>query len=156
MAKRTVPRAPPLLSIGCPSENGCTRVEGGCRGTGVPEEAVGTAAGSGRTGVPVADHIAVSTTELREIGRSVAKLKCHFEHAKDLVDSYDAEMGSGEVAEALDAFADDWKKKRKQLCDGLEFLGRTAEEAAKAYDGLDQHLADALLKSQAGKGGEGK
>ncbi|MFJ6837457.1 hypothetical protein [Streptomyces sp. NPDC091209] len=103
----------------------------------------------------MADHIAVSTTELRDISRSVAKLKTHFEHAKDLVDSYDAEIGSGEVAGALDAFADDWKKKRKVLCDGLEFLGRTAEEAAKAYDGLDQHLADALLKSQDGKDGKG-
>lgn len=105
------------------------------------------------TGVAVADHIAVSTSELRDISRSVAKLKSHFEDAKDLVDSYDAEMGSSDVADALDAFADDWKKKRKQLCEGLEFLGRTAGEAAKAYDGLDQHLADALLKSQSGKGG---
>ncbi|MFD5814903.1 hypothetical protein [Streptomyces sp. NPDC127038] len=103
----------------------------------------------------MADHIAVSTKELRDIGRSVGKLKTHFEHAKDLVDSYDAEIGSAEVAEALDAFADDWKKKREQLCDGLEFLGRTAEEAAKAYDGLDQHLADALLKSRSGKDGNG-
>lgn len=101
----------------------------------------------------------MSTSELREISRSVAKLKTHFEHAKDLVDSYDAEIGSGDVADALDDFADDWKKKRKQLCDGLEFLGQTAGTAAKAYDDLDQHLAQALLKSQPGgaeQGGEGK
>jgi hypothetical protein len=100
------------------------------------------------TGVVVAEHVKVSTTELREISRSVAKLKANFEHAKDLVDSYGSEIGSGEVAGALDDFADDWKKKRKQLCDGLEFLGKTAGEAAKAYDGIDQHLADALLKAQ--------
>ncbi|MFF1652127.1 hypothetical protein [Streptomyces sp. NPDC058255] len=100
----------------------------------------------------MADHVAVSTSELREISRSVAKLKTHFEQAKDLVDSYDTEIGSGDVADALDDFADDWKKKRKQLCDGLEFLGKTAGTAAKAYDDLDQHLAQALLKSQPGKG----
>jgi len=104
----------------------------------------------------VADHVKVSTTELKEISRSVAKLKSHFEHARDLVDSYDSEMGSGDVAGALDDFADDWKKKRKQLCDGLEFLGKTAGAAAKAYDGVDQHLADALLKAQSGDGGKGK
>ncbi|MFI6490600.1 hypothetical protein [Streptomyces sp. NPDC050564] len=98
----------------------------------------------------------MSTSELREISRSVAKLKTHFEQAKDVVDSYDAEIGSGEVADALDDFADDWKKKRKQLCDGLEFLGKTAGTAAKAYDDLDQHLAQALLKSQPGKDGKGK
>lgn len=92
----------------------------------------------------------MSAAELREISRSVAKLKSGFEHAKDLVDSYGAEIGSGDVAGALDDFADDWKKKRKQLCDGLEFLGRTAGAAAKAYDGLDQHLADALLKARPG------
>jgi uncharacterized protein YukE len=96
----------------------------------------------------VADHTKVSTTELKDISRSLAKLKSHFEGAKDLVDSYDADMGSGDVAGALDDFADDWKKKRKQLCDGLEFLGKTAGTAAKAYDDLDQHLAQALLKSQ--------
>lgn len=117
---------------------------------------MGRPVGSTSTGVKVADHIAVSTSELREISRSVAKLKSHFEGAKDLVDSYDAEMGSGDVADALDDFADDWKKKRKQLCDGLEFLGKTAGSAAKAYDGLDQHLAQALLKSEPKKSGEGK
>ncbi|PTM88942.1 hypothetical protein C7821_113100 [Streptomyces sp. VMFN-G11Ma] len=102
------------------------------------------------TGVVVAKHVKVSTTELKEISRSVGKLKSQFEHSRDLVDSYDAEMGSDDVASALDDFADDWKKKRKQLCDGLEFLGKTAGAAAKAYDGLDQHLADALLKAQPG------
>ncbi|MFJ9565608.1 type VII secretion target [Streptomyces fuscichromogenes] len=98
----------------------------------------------------VAEHVKVSTSELREISRSVAKLKSNFEHAKDVVDSYGSEIGSGEVADALGDFADDWKKKRKQLCDGLEFLGKTAGEAAKAYDGVDRHLADALLKAQPG------
>ncbi|MEU2334895.1 type VII secretion target [Streptomyces sp. NPDC013172] len=98
----------------------------------------------------MAEHVSVSTSELREISRSLAKLKSNFDHAKDLVDSYGSEIGSGEVADALGEFADDWKKKRKQLCDGLEFLGKTAGEAAKAYDGIDQHLADALLKAQSG------
>ncbi|MEV0639647.1 hypothetical protein AB0I77_32875 [Streptomyces sp. NPDC050619] len=98
----------------------------------------------------------MSTTELREISRSVGKLKSQFDHAKDLVDSYDADMGSGDVAGALDDFADDWKKKRKELCDGLEFLGKTAGAAAKAYDGLDQHLAQALLKSQPESKGKGE
>lgn len=98
----------------------------------------------------MAEHVKVSAAELREISRSVAKLKSGFEHAKDLVDSYGAEIGSGDVAGALDDFADDWKKRRKQLCDGLEFLGRTAGAAAKAYDGLDQHLADALLWARPG------
>jgi uncharacterized protein YukE len=104
--------------------------------------------------VAVADHVAVSTKELREISRAVAKLKARFDHARDLVDSYDTEIGSGDVAGALDDFADDWNKKREQLCDGLEFLGRTAGTAAKAYDGLDQHLAQALLKSQPESGGK--
>ncbi|MEU4926985.1 hypothetical protein AB0G54_10840 [Streptomyces yokosukanensis] len=72
------------------------------------------------------------------------------------MDSYDAEMGPGDVASALDNFADDWKKKHKQLCDGLEFLGKTADTAAKAYDGLDDHLAQALPKSQSKGGGKGK
>ncbi|MEU1270214.1 type VII secretion target [Streptomyces sp. NPDC005799] len=109
-----------------------------------------------RTGVVVADHVKVSTSELKEISRSVARLKANFEQARDLVDSYGAEIGSGDVASALDDFADDWKKKRKELCDGLEFLGKTAGAAAKAYDGVDQHLADALLKAQPGDGGKGK
>ncbi|MFI9603139.1 hypothetical protein ACIHCX_25390 [Streptomyces sp. NPDC052043] len=103
----------------------------------------------------MADHIAVPTSELKEISRAVGKLTSHFEHARDLVHSYESEIGSGDVASALGNFADDWKKKRKQLCEGLEFLGKTAGAAAKAYDGLDQHLAQALLKSQPKNGGKG-
>jgi hypothetical protein len=93
------------------------------------------------------DHLKVSTTDLADVGRSLGTLKDEFEHSSTIVDSFHEFIGSGELADALGDSAGDWSKKRKELCGLLEELGKVADTAAKTYDGVDAHLADALLKA---------
>jgi hypothetical protein len=93
------------------------------------------------------DHLKVSTTMLADVGTSLGTLKSEFENSTSIVDSFHAFMGSGELAGAMDDFAGDWSKKRDELCKILEQLGKIADTAAKTYDGVDDHLAQALLKA---------
>jgi hypothetical protein len=93
------------------------------------------------------DHVTVSTSMLADVGRSLGTLKDEFEHSTNIVDSFHGFIGSGELADALGDFAGNWSKKRDELCKLLEELGKVADTAAKTYDGIDQHLADALIKA---------
>jgi hypothetical protein len=95
----------------------------------------------------MADHLNVSTSMLTDVGHSLGTLKNEFEQSTTVVDSFRGFIGSGELADALGDFASDWSKKRDELCSLLEELGKIADSAAKTYDGIDQHLADALLKA---------
>jgi hypothetical protein len=95
----------------------------------------------------MAEHLNVSTSMLADAGRSLGTLKDEFEHSTTIVDAFHAFIGSGELADALGDFAGDWSKKRDELCDQLAELGKVADTAAKTYDGIDQHLADALTKA---------
>ncbi|MBY8884696.1 hypothetical protein K7472_07540 [Streptomyces sp. PTM05] len=101
-------------------------------------------------------HIAVNTNELRTMGRTMATLRSDFEHGSDLMNSFSGYIGSGELAGALGDFSTDWSKKRDELCKGLQDLGDCVTKAAETYDGVDGHLASALLKAEAGKGGAAK
>ena len=93
------------------------------------------------------DHLKVSTTMLADVGTSLGTLKNEFDNSTRIVDSFHDYIGSGELAGAMDDFAGNWSKKRDELCKTLEELGKIADAAAKTYDGVDDHLAKALLKA---------
>ncbi len=102
------------------------------------------------------DHLKVDTRELATTGRALATLRSDFENGTNIVDSYRGFIGSGDLADALGDFSSDWSKKRDSLCKSLDDLSKCATAAAKAYDGVDGHLADALLKAEKKSGGDAK
>lgn len=95
-------------------------------------------------------HVKVSTSDLEAMATQLKRLQSEFEDAKGVVDGFTGAMGSGEVAGKLDDFATNWNIHRKALCSQIELLGKTAEGAAKTYDGVDDHLAKALEKAYSG------
>ncbi|PWI45974.1 hypothetical protein CK485_02200 [Streptomyces sp. ICBB 8177] len=93
------------------------------------------------------------------MGSTMATLRSDFEHGSDLVNSFSGYLGSGELSDALGDFSTDWSKKRDELCKNLQDLGTCVTKAAETYDGVDSHLASALLKAEKsaeGKGGAAK
>jgi hypothetical protein len=94
-------------------------------------------------------HIKVSTKDLEESATQLKRLQDEFEHSSQLMAEFRGFIGSGELADKLDDFASNWKIHREKLCKQIELLGKTAETAAKAYDGIDAHLAATLEKSYA-------
>lgn len=98
-------------------------------------------------------HVKVSTGDLADMGRQLARLKDEFEHSSDIVDGFRGYMGSGEIADKMDDLANNWKLHREDLCKAIEGLGKIAEGAARMYDGIDAHLAAALEKAAAQNSG---
>lgn len=92
----------------------------------------------------MAGHIAINTAELASVGQTLGRLKEEFDGAGQIVDHYSGYLGSGRVADTLHEFATNWDVHKKGITKDLEHLAGIADEAAKAWDGLDRDLAKAL------------
>ena len=99
-------------------------------------------------------HIKVSIADLNELATQLARLKEEFEGASDIVGGFSSVLGSKDVEGSMHNFATNWSIHRKDLCGAIEGLGKTADGAAKLYDGVDTHLAAALEKSAQKNSGE--
>lgn len=93
----------------------------------------------------MADHIAISTSELASVAETLGRLKSEFDNADKIVDHYSGFLGSGRMADTLHEFATNWDVHKKDITKDLDNLAGIAGEAAKAWDGLDRDLAKALL-----------
>jgi len=82
----------------------------------------------------MADHIKINTTLLREMGSSLGRLRDEFTHSTDITGAAKGDMGSGDVADALNNFASDWSKKRDELTKGLDTLSKTATGSADHWE----------------------
>ncbi|ACU73480.1 hypothetical protein Caci_4619 [Catenulispora acidiphila DSM 44928] len=95
----------------------------------------------------MANHIAINTGTLRDIGTQLGRLRDEFSHSTDITGAAAGEMGSGDVAGALNNFASDWSKKRDSLTQNLDTLSTTATQSAEHWDGLDADLAKSLINA---------
>lgn len=100
----------------------------------------------------MADHIKINTGTLRDMGTQLGQLRDEFTHSTDITGAAAGEMGSGDVAGALNNFASDWSTKRDQLTKGLDTLAKTATQSADTWDGVDSQLGKAIENAFAQQG----
>lgn len=100
----------------------------------------------------MADHINIDTKLLADMGTALGRLRDEFNNATRSVDGFGGDMGSGDVADAMHDFASDWSKKQGEMVSQLDTLSKGATGCAQTWDGLDQHLADAMIKAMTGGG----
>lgn len=89
-------------------------------------------------------QIKIDTGKLRDMGGQLGRLRDEFSHSTDITKAAAGEMGSGDVADALNNFAGDWSKKRDELTKNLDTLSQTATKTADTWDGVDRDLAKAI------------
>lgn len=102
----------------------------------------------------MADHININTQMLADMGAALGRLRDDFNNATSKVDGFGGDMGSGDVADAMHDFASDWSDKKKNIVSQLDTLSKGATGSAQTWDGLDQHLADAMIKAMSDSGGK--
>ncbi|WP_405915651.1 hypothetical protein [Streptomyces sp. NBC_00728] len=90
---------------------------------------------------------------LMKSARNLKKIQYEFEntdrHQRDLKGIW----GSGPIAGAMDAFADNWDYHRKQLLDSIKTVGTLAEDCHKAFRDLGPRTG--AVDEGAGQGAEG-
>ena len=98
------------------------------------------------------DRLAVDLTGLEDFARNLAAVRSTMNGTRKLFESYEAKLGSGKVADALDSFEHNWKDGRKEIDGQLEGLGKMADTAVEQIKKADKDLADQLAKSTGGDG----
>lgn len=94
----------------------------------------------------------IDTKLLADMGTQLGRLRDDFNNATSQVDHFSGDMGSGDVADAMHDFASDWEKKKANMVSQLDTLSKGATGSAKTWDGVDQHLAQAIIKAMSGDG----
>jgi hypothetical protein len=98
------------------------------------------------------DRLAVDLTGLEDFARNLDAVRSTMNGTRKLFESYEAKLGSGKVADALDGFEHNWKDGRKEIDGQLEGLGKMANTAVEQIKKADKDLADQLAKSTGGDG----
>ncbi|MGW7424775.1 hypothetical protein ACWGJB_32895 [Streptomyces sp. NPDC054813] len=101
--------------------------------------------GSGSGDLAVDDRLLVKTA------KTLSKIQYEFEHTEDHQGDLRKIWGSGDVAGAMDHFADNWSYHRKQLLSSVRTVGELAEKCHEAFRELDQKLAKTAQGPKGGK-----
>lgn len=56
--------------------------------------------------------------------------------------------GSGEIADAMDEFVDNWDDYRAKMLDNIDTVGKLIKSTIDGFTGLDRDLADGLRKGR--------
>ncbi|WP_327429109.1 hypothetical protein [Streptomyces sp. NBC_01236] len=91
---------------------------------------------------------------LVKTAKSLKKIQYEFEHTEEHQDDLKGVWGSGQIAGAMDDFADNWDYHRKQLLESIKTVGELAEGCHQAFKDLDQKLAKATQPSHSNGGGK--
>ncbi|MBZ4014827.1 WXG100 family type VII secretion target [Streptomyces purpurogeneiscleroticus] len=82
--------------------------------------------------------------------RQLGKLRSTFKDIENRRDDMDEHWGSGDIADAMGNFVDNWDDYRTRLIEGLESTGKLVANTKKSFEDLDRDLA----KRDKGKKGQ--
>jgi hypothetical protein len=99
-----------------------------------------------------ADRLSVDLDGLEDFAHNLDSVRSTMNGTRKLFDAYEAKVGSGKVADALDHFEHNWKDGRKEIDGHLEGLSKMAGDAVAQIRKQDQELADELAKGTKGEG----
>jgi hypothetical protein len=83
---------------------------------------------------------------LDSIERNLSSLVSQFENIETQTGSYDAAMGSGDIAGAMGNFAGNWEYHRKQIVSSMQSLGQMVNATKKHFQDTDDKLKASLTQ----------
>ena len=75
--------------------------------------------------------------------RSLSSLVSEFQNMQAQEDAYSGAMGSGDIASAMNGFATNWNKHKKNLVSSMQALGKMVSETKQQFQKTDTKLATA-------------
>jgi uncharacterized protein YukE len=85
---------------------------------------------------------------LSDCERTLGQLVRTFKDIENRRDDMRGHWGSGDVADAMGSFVDNWDDYRTKLIEGLESVGKMVAGTKKAFKDLDDQLAKTDKKKQ--------
>jgi hypothetical protein len=95
----------------------------------------------------MADRLHVDLDGLEDFAGRLRSIRDRMNATRDMVDAYEGDLGSGEVAEALHDFEHNWKDGREKIDGHLDGLAQMADQVVSEIRRADRELADGLADS---------
>jgi hypothetical protein len=95
----------------------------------------------------MSDRLHVDLDGLEDFAGRLRSIRDRMNGTRDMVDAYEGDLGSGEVAEALHDFEHNWKDGRKEIDAHLDGLAKMADQVVREIRRADRELADGLAQS---------
>ncbi len=93
-------------------------------------------------------HLKADLDQVSSAGQRIDDIKQQFTETSKPPTGYRADIGSDELASALDAFGSDWELHRHALIAKLDRVAALCATAVKSYTTTDEQLAAALSKAE--------
>ncbi|MDJ0464405.1 hypothetical protein [Streptomyces sp. H27-C3] len=90
----------------------------------------------------------INVDVLLESEKRLGTLKTEFEGLDKQKDHMRPYWGSGEIADAMDDFVDNWDNYRKKFLSNIDALGKMVTATIDGFDGLDKELAERARKKK--------
>ena len=87
------------------------------------------------------DWLSQTTSNLKAIHN---ELEHTGEHQSDIKGA----LGSGDIADAMDDFANNWDNHRRKILDKVQALGDMSEKTMEAFQDLEKKLAGGILGNE--------
>ena len=95
----------------------------------------------------MADHLAIDLGHLEEMSAALGQLSHEFGAAIRTVDDTGWAIGSGQLTDALEDFAGNWRIHRERLLEAIELLQKAAADTASTMRSCDDGLAATFTES---------
>lgn len=92
----------------------------------------------------------VSYDWLQQTGSNLKAIKSELDNINENQDGLAGDLGSGDMAHAMDDFCNNWGYHRRKLTDQVSNVAEMAEKTMEAFQDADSKLAKS---SSGGKGG---
>ena len=86
----------------------------------------------------------VSYDWLDQTTSNLTAIRNELEHTGDHQKDIKGSLGSGDIAQAMDDFANNWDNHRRKILDKVQALGDMSEKTMQAFTDLENKLAKGL------------
>jgi len=96
------------------------------------------------------DRLSVDLDGLEAFASQLKSIRERMNGTRSMFDDYEGDLGSGEVAGALDGFEGNWKDGRAEIDGHLDGLAKMAEQVVQEIRKVDDDVARQLEQSVEG------
>lgn len=90
-------------------------------------------------------QISVDIETVAGLGTALGKLYTEFDGVPHRANDINDSIGSADVRDAMNDFADNWNSRRKRLLESIGAVRDSANSAEKAFSDVDLELANNIL-----------
>jgi Excreted virulence factor EspC, type VII ESX diderm len=94
--------------------------------------------------------LVVDTDGLRALSATLGRIGDDLDATRGVIGAVRADLGSSELAAALDDFESNWDDGRDQIKENMVAAREILDEAARAYDQTDEDLASSVRENLTG------